>query len=81
MSMTLDEFTHKLEGELEDIEPGTLTPDTDYRSLKNWSSMYALIIIAFVDMQFNVTLNGQDMKSTNTVKDLYELVQKKLKGA
>lgn len=78
--MTLEEFTRNLESELEEVEPGTLKPDTSYRDLKNWSSMYALIIIAFVDINFSVTLNGADLRATVTVKDLYNLVQEKLKN-
>ncbi|MBI3520951.1 MAG: acyl carrier protein [Bacteroidetes bacterium] len=75
--MSLEEFTKNLEQELEEIEPGTLTPETNYRDLKSWSSMYALIIIAFVDYHFNIQLNGNELKSTETVKDLYELVKQK----
>jgi len=78
--MTLEEFTRNLESELEDVEPGTLKPDTSYRDLRNWSSMYALIIIAFVDINFSVTLNGADLRNTVTMKDLYDLVQEKLKN-
>ena len=78
--MTIEEFTKNLEGELEDVTPGTLTPDTSYREIKNWSSMHALIIIAFVDINFDVTLNGADLRSAVTIKDLYNVVQQKIKG-
>lgn len=75
--MLLEEFVTKLESEFEDMPKGTLKPDTDYRSIKGWSSMHALIIIAFIDITFNITLNGTDLKSTKTVGDLYNLVQQK----
>ncbi len=78
--MTIEEFTKKLEQELEDLESGTLKPNTNYRDLKNWSSMYALVIIAFIDFNFDVTLNGNDLKSTQTVSDLYNLVKAKKNG-
>ncbi len=78
--MILEEFTSNLESELEEITTGTLRPDTSYRELKNWSSMCALIIIAFVDINFNVTLNGKDLRSTQTIRDLYNLVQEKQKS-
>ncbi|MBK7667426.1 MAG: acyl carrier protein [Sphingobacteriaceae bacterium] len=77
MNMLLEEFVTKLESEFEDMPKGTLKPDTDYRSIKGWSSMHALIIIAFIDITFNITLNGTDLKSTKTVSDLYNLVQQK----
>ena len=76
--VTLDEFTKNIELELDDIEPGTLTPDINYRDLEQWSSMYALIIIAYVDSEFNVTLTGDDLRSCNTVRDLYLLVKSRV---
>lgn len=75
--MLLDEFIQKLESEFEDMPKGTLKADTDYRSIKGWSSMHALIIIAFIDINFNITLTGADLRSTKTVSDLYNLVQQK----
>ena len=78
--MDINEFTKKLEIELEGIDPGSLKPATVYRSLKNWSSMHALIIIAFIDLNFDITLNAQDLKNTQTVKDLHDLVQNKQTG-
>jgi acyl carrier protein len=72
--MTLREFTINLEKEFEDLEPGTLTPDTNYRDIKNWSSIYALIVVAFIDLNFDIILNANDLKKANTVKELYELV-------
>ena len=80
MIMNINEFTQKLEIELEGIDSGSLKPETVYRSLKNWSSMHALIIIAFIDLNFDVTLNAQDLKNTQTVTDLHNLVQKKQTG-
>lgn len=76
--MTVEEFTMNLEGEFDELEPNSLTPDTNYRNIKNWSSMYALIIIAFVDANFDVMLNAADLKNTETIRDLYQIVQSKL---
>lgn len=77
--MTIQEFTKNLEAEFEEVEPGTLTPETTYRSIKGWSSMHALIIIAFVDANFDVLLNGADLKSAETIKDLYLVINEKIK--
>ncbi|HXB39260.1 MAG TPA: acyl carrier protein [Bacteroidia bacterium] len=78
--MDIDEFIKNLEAEIEELPPGTLKPDTDYRKVAEWSSMHALIVIAFVDMNFNVTLNGADLRKAITVSDLYNIVQEKLKN-
>lgn len=76
--ISVNEFTSKLEQEFEDIKPGSLTPATNYRNLDYWTSMHALIVIAFVDAEFNILLKGDDLKSTNTIQDLYNLVQSRI---
>lgn len=75
--MNVEEFAKKLEAEFDDAEQGSIQPDTDYRTIKGWSSMHALIIIAFIDITYDVTLNGAELKTTNTIRDLYNLVQQK----
>jgi acyl carrier protein len=75
--MNIDEFTRQLEGEFEDVEPGTITPETNYRDIPQFSSMYALIIIAFIDSEFDVLLTGEELRKANTVRDLYDLIKAK----
>jgi acyl carrier protein len=77
--MTVEEFTKQLEAEFDEAEPGTITPETHYRSIKGWSSMHALIIIAFVDSNFDILLNGADLKSAETINDLYNIIKEKIK--
>ena len=74
--MKIEELIQRLEEEFEDLSVG-LTPDTDFRQLDEWSSMHALIIIALVDTEYEVSLNGNDLKSMKTVQDLYNLVQER----
>lgn len=76
--MTIHEFTQLLEKEFEDIPSGTLKPETNYRDIPNWSSMHALVIIAFVDANFGVELTASDLKNTQTIHDLYNIIQNKL---
>jgi acyl carrier protein len=77
--ITIEEFAKKLEVEFEDVDPGTIQPDTSYKRIKGWSSMHALIIIAFVDAEFNTLLNGADLKTADTIQDLYNIIVKKNK--
>ncbi|MBW6484098.1 MAG: acyl carrier protein [Vicingaceae bacterium] len=70
-------FVKKIENEFDELEKGTLTPQTNYREIENWSSMHALIIIALIDSEFDVLLNGDDLKETQTIQDLFNLVQSK----
>jgi len=76
--MTIHELIDKIETEFDNIEPGTLKEDTSFRNLNEWSSMHALILIALVDTEYNVTLNGEDLRQISTVTDLYQLVKSRL---
>ena len=78
--ISAEEFTGQLVAEFEEVGPDTVSPDTNYREIKNWSSMYALIIIAFVDANFDVQLSADDLKNTQTVRDLYNIVKERTNG-
>lgn len=78
MEMELNEFTLLLEKEFEDLPENTLSPSTNYRDIPEFSSMHILIIIAFIDNEFDVLLTGSDLKSAETIEDLYSLVKSKL---
>lgn len=75
--ISIEEFTSQLASEFEDIDPNTITPNTNYREIKNWSSMYALIIIAFVDANYDVQLNAENLKNSQTIKDIYDIIVSK----
>ena len=73
--MSISEFIKKIEGEIEEITPGTLKPDTKYRTMEGWSSMHALIIIALIDTEYNVTITGEDLRNSQTVTDLFTIIK------
>ncbi len=76
----IQEFIQLLENEFDDLPKGTLKPETNYREIPNWSSMHALIIIAFADANFNVELNANDLRKAQTIQDLYEIIKSKLQS-
>lgn len=51
------------------------TPETSYRELEEWSSLIALSILAMVDEEYDVQLKGDEMRSTQTIQELFDLVQ------
>ncbi len=75
--MTLDDFIIKIEESIDTLPKGVLKADTNYRALPEWSSMHALIIIAMVDIEYDVALTGYDLKSTETISRLFDLIQSK----
>lgn len=79
MKIDKEDLIKKIESEFETMEPGSLKPTTSFREINDWSSMHALILIAIVDSEYNVTLNGNDLQNLTTVNDLHALIESRLK--
>lgn len=71
--MTKEEFIKKLQEELE-IEEVELDADTDLKSLDEWDSMAAMVVIAMTDDLFGKTITANDIKVLTSVKSLIELI-------
>lgn len=75
--MNLEEFIETFANEFEDTPIEVFKADTKYRQLDEWSSLTALSIISMVDDQFDKTITGADIRSTETIEDLFNIVQAK----
>jgi acyl carrier protein len=76
--MELNEFIKHFAEQFEETEENAFTPDTDFRELDEWSSLISLSIIAMVDEEYNVEINGEDFRQATTISDLYEVVKSKI---
>jgi acyl carrier protein len=76
--MKIEDFITKLEQEYEDLKPGTLKPDSHFREVFEWNSINALILIAMVKTEYDVTINAEDIASSETVNDLFRIVQSRV---
>ena len=76
--MTQNEFLSKFAEQFEETDPSTILIDTNFRDIDEWNSMMALVIIAMVDEEYNVSLNGDNIRAAKTVNDLYEVVSSKM---
>ena len=72
--MVIQDFIKKLEEEFEDIKPGALQPDSNIRDHFTWDSINALVFIAMVNVEYDVTLNADDLQRSNTIKDVYDVI-------
>ncbi|NVO20918.1 MAG: acyl carrier protein [Bacteroidetes bacterium] len=77
-AMTLEDFIKNIEAEFEDIVPGKLTPETNFREVFDWNSINALILIAMVKTEYGAAINAEDIQKSKTINDLYETVKSKL---
>ena len=72
--MTLEEFIKLLAAEFDNTAEDVFTAKTNYKSLDEWSSLVALSIISMVDEEFDKRLTGADLRSMDTIEDLYNLI-------
>lgn len=76
--MELNEFIENFANQFDDTEASVFTPETKFRDLDEWSSLIALSVIAMIDEEYDVTINGEDMKSATTVQDLFNIVNSRV---
>ena len=77
MKMTLDEFVVAFADMFEETPKEEFSASTEYKELDEWSSLLSLSLIAFVKKNFEIKLTGKEMRSCETIEDLYKLIQTK----
>ncbi|HRT81506.1 MAG TPA: acyl carrier protein [Bacteroidales bacterium] len=75
--MELQEFITNFANQFEETDSSVFTKDTVFKNLDEWSSLMALSIIAMVDEEYGVALKGDDIRSANTIEDLYNIIKSK----
>ena len=73
--MNIEEFIKQIEGEFDDLKPGILKPDSKFREVFEWNSINALILIAMVKTEYDVTITADDLIASKTVKDIYSIIE------
>lgn len=74
--MEIKEFVENFIEQFEDAVE--VTPETYFRELEEWSSLVALNVLMMIDEKYEVELPADEMRKTNTIQDLFDLVQSKL---
>jgi len=75
--MDAQKFVKDFADQFEEANRDEIRLDTAFRSLQEWSSMMALVIIAMADERYNVTLTGDDIRASQTVGDIFRVVERK----
>lgn len=75
--MELKEFIEKFAEQFDDTPVENFTSTTIFKDLEEWSSLTALSIIAMVDEELEKRINGADIRNTDTIEDLFNLLKKK----
>ena len=73
----MQEFIENFYEILEDTEKNEINQHTDFKSLDEWDSMTALLLIAMVDEKYGKQIIGQDIKECMALENLFARIQSK----
>lgn len=72
--MDLNEFVEKFAEQFDDTDISEFAPSTVFSELEEWSSLTSLSIIAFVRTDYGKKITALDIRSCETIEDLFNLV-------
>jgi acyl carrier protein len=72
--MKLDEFINNFAEQFDDTEIEEFRPDVEFKALDEWSSLTSLQIIAMVDDEYNIVIESEDIRDTETIQELFDLI-------
>ena len=75
--MEIEQFIEKFGEQFEDLDGEVLVAETDFKGIDEWSSLTALSIIGMVDEEYDVIINGMDIRKCESIQDIFDLVKSK----
>ena len=76
--MNLEQFIEKFADLFDETDPDTINATTQFKDVEEWSSLLALSVIAMIDEEYDVEFWGDDIRGSNTVEDLYNIVKSRV---
>ena len=73
--MNLTQFIENFAGLFDETDADTIQATTCFKDLEEWSSLVALSVIAMIDEEYDVEFRGEDIRGSNTVEDLFNIVK------
>lgn len=75
--MDINNFISKFSEQFEDINAADFSAETKFKTLDEWSSFIALSIIAMVDEEYQKEVTGEDIRNSETIQNLFDIVTNK----
>lgn len=76
--MEINEFVKNFADQFDETDAAVFTPDLAFRELEEWSSFLALAIMAMIKSEYDVAISADEMRSANTIQELFDTVQSHL---
>jgi len=75
--MELNKFVKLIANQFDETPKDTFVANTKFRKIEEYDSLVALSIIAMVDEEMEIKITGADIRSSETIEDLYNLIATK----
>ena len=75
--MELKEFIENFAAQFDDTDASEFKAETVFKEMDEWSSLIALSVIAMIDEEYDVTIKGDDIRNSETIEDLFNVVAEK----
>ena len=75
--MSLDKFVQLFAEQFDDTPAESFSTSTAFKDLDEYDSLVTLSIIAMVDEEYEKRITGADLNASETVEDLFNLIQSK----
>lgn len=73
--MELEDFIKNFAELFDETAPSEITSNTDFTELDEWGSMTVASIMVFIKQKYAKTITADQIRSCDTVGDLFALVQ------
>lgn len=72
--MNINEFLENFANLFDETDQSKISAKTEFKSLDEWSSLMSISVISMVDEEYNVTINGDDIRNANTIEELFNII-------
>lgn len=76
--MDFNDFKEKFVDLFDDLDANDITSETRFRDLSDWSSLIALSLMAMVDEEYDVDLDGDQIRGYETLGEIYNHILKEM---
>ena len=73
--MELKTFIENFASQFDETDASEFHASTIFKELDEWSSLFALSIIAMIDEEYDVSVKGDDIRNAETIEELFKIIQ------
>jgi len=76
--LTVENFILKIVEEFPELKKEDLDPNKSFKDHVEWDSINALVLIAMVNVEYDVTVNAEELAHAETINDVFLVIKKKV---